>query len=105
MGRVRPHCCRRVELVMTHRNPPLFSVKSIGSNQTEVIHGEVRVLVSYETPVAVHVSGVGYYVTDKKWSSTTTRHINKWLRKHGASKAEKISQKALEHMASTGEEE
>jgi hypothetical protein len=36
-----------------------------------------QVLFSYETPVASWAEGQ-FYKTDKKWSNTTTRHINKW---------------------------
>ena len=45
------------------------------------------VLVSYETPVAARLfslaaenDGCALARTSKKWSATTTRHINKWLR-------------------------
>lgn len=44
------------------------------------------VLVSYETPVAARIfslasenDGCALFRTSKKWSQTTTRHINKWL--------------------------
>jgi hypothetical protein len=60
-------------------------VKNIGSNMTEVRTEDKIILISYETPVAVFVRGVRQggqpdsYRTSKKWSATTTRHINKWL--------------------------
>ena len=39
----------------------------------------VQVLFSYETPVAGR-TGYGEYVrTSKKYSPTTTKHINQWL--------------------------
>jgi hypothetical protein len=52
----------------------------IASNMTEVStpNGN-RVLYSYSTPVAAYLQGVGYCRTDKRWSVTTSRHINKWL--------------------------
>ena len=53
-------------------------VKNIGSNMIEVILGELRILVSYETPVAAHTM-FGFIKTSKKWSKTTSQHINKWL--------------------------
>ena len=38
------------------------------------------VLFSYATPVASYDKHTyGYSRTAKKWSKTTTRHINKWL--------------------------
>ena len=55
-----------------------MKVKPIGSNQTEVImNNGNHVLFSYETPVAVSTVN-GMYVTETKYSNTTTRHINKW---------------------------
>ena len=39
-----------------------------------------RVLFSYATPVACYDKHTyDYYRTAKKWSVTTSRHINKWL--------------------------
>ena len=57
-----------------------MKLNPLGSNMTEVELGNgITVLFSYKTPVAYHKSGVGYFKTDCRWSSTTTRHINKWL--------------------------
>lgn len=58
-----------------------MKLKPITSNMTLLIVGDYEILFSYETPVAaLHV---GYYpgllVTEKYWSRTTSRHINKWL--------------------------
>ena len=39
----------------------------------------LSILFSYETPVAAWISGRGYVKTDKFWSVTTSRHINKWI--------------------------
>ncbi len=36
------------------------------------------VLMSYSVPVACRMDG-NYYRTNKKWSTTTSRHINRWL--------------------------
>tara|TARA_B100000686_G_C16421622_1_gene777458 strand:- start:451 stop:693 length:243 start_codon:yes stop_codon:yes gene_type:complete len=55
-----------------------MKLKQIGSNQTELIFNDgTEVLFSYETPVAV-LTVNGMYVTETKYSSTTSRHINKW---------------------------
>ena len=51
----------------------------LASNMTEVETDLGRVLFSYRTPVAAYVYGVGYVKTDKWWSVTTSRHINKWI--------------------------
>lgn len=37
------------------------------------------VLVSYQTPVAARSPEGGLYRTSRKWSATTSRHINQWL--------------------------
>ena len=51
----------------------------IASNMTEVETSEARILFSYRTPVAAYVFGEGFVKTEKWWSVTTSRHINKWL--------------------------
>ena len=56
-----------------------MKVKSIGSNQTEVTASGCRVLYSYETPVALESPSGKYYKTDRKWSVTTSKHINKFV--------------------------
>ena len=54
-------------------------LKSIGNNQTQVDYRDgTSVLFSYSTPVAA-LTDNGFYVTAKKWSVTTSRHIDKWL--------------------------
>lgn len=57
-----------------------MKVKNIGSNTTEVDAKVGTILISYGTPVAARMSdGSGPYRTAKKWSQTTSKHINKWL--------------------------
>ena len=52
----------------------------IATNQTEVeFDSGVQVFFSYKTPVAAYIPTKGYVRTSTKWSSTTTKHINKWL--------------------------
>jgi len=56
-------------------------VQQIGSNQTEVqLADGTCILFSYVTPVAALVPGKGWVRTAHKWSATTTKHINAWLR-------------------------
>ena len=55
----------------------------IASNMTEVETSEARILFSYRTPVAAYIYGEGYVKTEKYWSVTTSRHINKWGAKDG----------------------
>ena len=58
-----------------------MKLKKLGPNMTtlELASGNT-VLFSYETPVAYHnaINGL-YFRTAKKWSVTTSKHINKWL--------------------------
>lgn len=56
-----------------------MKVNNIGSNMTEVdLEGGDSILISYKTPVAADING-HCFKTDRKWSKTTSRHINKWL--------------------------
>jgi hypothetical protein len=57
-----------------------LSVKPVASNMTLVDTDRHIVLFSYATPVASFDKGsYQFYKTNKKWSKTTTRHINKWI--------------------------
>jgi hypothetical protein len=71
-----------------------MKLKPIGSNMTTLtLNDGTEILFSYETPVAGRLSAassdnhpfphaqyrIGFFRTAKKWSSTTTRHINKYL--------------------------
>lgn len=60
-----------------------MKLNPIGSNMTEIEVGNLTVLFSYKTPVAYHEAGIGYAKTNKHWSVTTSRHINKWLKLNG----------------------
>ena len=65
-----------------------MKVRNIGSNVTEVETEKATILVSYRTPVACCMNdGTGFFRTNKKWSVTTSKHINKWL--EGANAIEK----------------
>ena len=50
------------------------------SAQTITLDSGAVVLVSYSTPVACFIPGEGYFRTDKKWSTTTSKQVNQWLR-------------------------
>tara|TARA_R110002020_G_scaffold141155_4_gene312800 strand:- start:515 stop:802 length:288 start_codon:yes stop_codon:yes gene_type:complete len=57
-----------------------MKLKSISNNETEITtETGTRILFSYETPVAVINSQGDCFTTEKKYSNTTTRHINKWV--------------------------
>ena len=68
-----------------------MNLRPIASNMTELVTNGCTVLFSYETPVAAYTPTQGYVRTSKKWSVTTSKHINKWLRSQDA-EAEERSQ-------------
>ena len=78
-------------------------INPIKSNMTE-LHGNngAVILFSYRTPVAVKLAwpefgnGVKYLRTAKKYSSTTTRHINYWL---DGNPAETVPQEEIDTFA------
>ena len=67
----------------------------IASNMTEIETSEARILFSYRTPVAAYVFGEGFVRTEKWWSVTTSRHINKWL---DGGTAKEVSQTYLDKL-------
>lgn len=64
-----------------------MNLKQLGSNKTELTltnkEGQrVRVLFSYQTPVAANIltsCGTEFYRTEEHYSNTTTKHIKTWL--------------------------
>jgi len=70
----------------------------IASNMTEVETSEARILFSYRTPVAAYVFGEGYVRTEKWYSVTTSRHINKWLDLRHGETAKEVSQTYLDKL-------
>ena len=99
------------QLIKCHIVPPLYSkvgyiikvikgalmqLTPIASNMTEVETSEARILFSYRTPVAAYVFGRGYVRTEKWWSVTTSRHINKWIGKDVTT--EEVSQTYLDNV-------
>ena len=69
----------------------------IASNMTEVETSEARILFSYRTPVAAYVYGDGFVRTQKWWSTTTSRHINKWGAKDDVT-AKEVAQTYLDNL-------
>jgi hypothetical protein len=60
-----------------------MKLEQVGPNMVEIqISDGTRILFSYSTPVACHMHGIGYFKTSRKFSVTTSRHINKWLLMH-----------------------
>lgn len=59
-----------------------MNLTQIGANQTMITTSTgTQVFFSYNTPVAACLPGVGYVVTDKKHSVTTSKHVNAWAGK------------------------
>ena len=65
---------------------------------TEVETSEARILFSYRTPVAAYVFGEGFVRTEKWWSVTTSRHINKLLDLRYGETAKEVSQTYLDNL-------
>jgi len=69
-----------------------MKLNRIGNNETVVSFDDVtEVLFSYDTPVAgrrLTDDGLQIFKTDKKWSVTTSKHINKYLKKFNAEAVE-----------------
>ncbi len=69
----------------------------IAANQTEVSYNNgTQVFFSYRTPVAAYLPSQGYIRTAKKWSVTTSRHINKWL--GGVNNVTEVTQEQLNNL-------
>ncbi len=69
----------------------------IAANQTEVsFTNGTQVFFSYKTPVAAYLPEKGYVRTEKFWSVTTSRHINKYLQ--GVTNVETIPQAVLDNL-------
>jgi len=85
------------------KNAPLKGARAIGSNMTEVEHGDLTILYSYKTPVAF-LSPNGGYRTEQKWSATTSKHISKFFSLHGYDfkGAFKLPQDDLERFVGAG---
>lgn len=85
------------------RNAPLKGAQVIGSNMLEVEHGDLTILYSYKTPVAF-LAPQGGYVTEHRWSVTTSKHIAKFFDRHGYDRrgAHKLPQEDLESIVSAG---
>ena len=56
-----------------------MKLQSLGANKTVIHTPKASVYFSYEMPVVAHILGEGLFRTEKKWSVTTSRHINQFL--------------------------
>ena len=71
-----------------------MKLRKISDNCVEIVgtNDEVSLLFSYSTLVGVHINGQGYFVSNVRYSSTTSKHLNAWL---GGAKPQKMSEEAL----------
>jgi hypothetical protein len=55
------------------------------TNATELVFnfGAASILFSYNTPVVVYQAGEGAVASERFYSVTTSKHINKYAKKHG----------------------
>jgi hypothetical protein len=83
----------------TSKGDITMNLKPIASNMTEVELGQITVLFSYETPVAYRVKATNeYYKTNKYWSRTTSKHINKWIPDSGEVMIRETDQEDLDNL-------
>lgn len=74
-------------------------LKKLGNNETQVEQNGYSILYSYNTPVAVrHVASGNEWITNKKWSVTTSRHINKWC----SPSAKSVEQSVIDSIVTGG---
>lgn len=80
-----------------------LELRPVGSNMTEVETDNVVVLFSYSTPVAYMDKASGQcFRTLEQFSTTTSRHINKWLE---GRPAEEVDQSQIEGLVQTANAE
>jgi hypothetical protein len=73
-----------------------MNITPCGTNHTQVSTGKFVIFVSYQTPVAYYDRTLDKtFKTSKKWSNTTTRHLNKWLAGFPSSASE-VSQETID---------
>lgn len=73
----------------------LMKLIPLGPNCNEVVVGDVTILFSYQTPVAMHVTGELPKVSSTFYSRTTSKHIGQWKRRHGFENYQEISAEEL----------
>ena len=92
-GRLKSLNSVSTESTQTH-----MKLTPIAANQNEVeFTNGTQVFFSYKTPVAAYCPSRGYIRTANWFSSTTTRHINKWLK--GITEVTEVPQTVLQELA------
>lgn len=72
----------------------------ISVNETEIHHADRDVFYSYNTAVVVRLDGHGWLRTDKRWSVTTSRHINRYV--PNTATVERVPQDTIDRLADGG---
>ena len=68
-------------------------VKQVSTTSTEVSLADgTEVLFSYSTPVAALVPGRGWMRTEQFYSTTTSKHINRWLAQNCGGEVQTVPQ-------------
>jgi hypothetical protein len=76
-----------------------MKLNHVGSNQTELERdGGVIVFYSYNTPVAAFVPGKGGLCSSRKYSTTTSRHVNTAIKRWGCSRTD-VDQGVIDQLA------
>ena len=70
---------------------------TIASTEVELADGTC-VLFSYSTPVAALVPGKGWIRSAQKWSATTSKHVNAWLRANCGGTVQDVPQWELDQL-------
>ena len=75
----------------------MMKLKRIGQNETELQYNGIIILFSYEIPVAALALDGTAYCTTKKYSSTTSSHIARAVKRWGA-KRQDVDQLTIESL-------
>lgn len=76
-----------------------MKLNPVGSNQTEVEKQDgTTILYSYKTPVAAFVPGKGALCTSKRYSVTTSKHVNQAVARWGATRHD-VDQGVIDQIA------
>ena len=62
-----------------------MKITQLGANKMTIQLTNATVFFSYNTPVAAFVEGSGFIRAKERYSVTTTKHINAWLRQETSS--------------------
>lgn len=77
----------------------MSTIRKFGAkNMVEMSVGNKKVLFSYDTPVVVF-DGENYFITASKFSTTTSRQINFYMREVGGYNPNYLQQELLEKLA------